>query len=466
MTRPKWRAYEDQVFALFREHLPQARLRQNVKLRGRFSKRKRQIDILIVEKTPAGKLRTVVDTKHFGRKVNVKAVDGLAGFAEDVGAERGMLITNVGYTRAALRRAFYAPRDLELDILNFSELQRFQTFTAIPYAGNKGFLVPAPLGWVIDATRTRSCLAMMYQRGFDAATARGRKEFIYVNFWDRRKHPLSAKELDDIQSANLRQTSPAAIRRRETIHRPDAVTRLRVADVKSYGCLEVTGFLEFRDVIFFAVLLTPKETQRPNIRRLESVLRQAIPIDLVKDNTPLINAIQERLGESLTNSERAQLLLEIGHWYRDMDQFTAARDALNESLSLDSSNYYAIKELLPVLARLDDKETALALLRRLLGLDPHNPTVFNDAIDFIRHGFVSWSELLGLIDATKAEHLGDRLVQANCDFYAGQLLMVSAPDGARKRFQAAKNSFRDVFPRNHHVFAALRAGLAASRRQR
>ena len=121
----------------------------------RFSKRKRQIDILITENTPVGKLKTVVDAKCFRRKVDVKAIDGLAGFVEDVGAQKGMLITNLGYTKAALKRAYYGPSDLELDILNFSSLQSLQAFVAIPYAGENSFLVRAPFGWVIGVPSAR-----------------------------------------------------------------------------------------------------------------------------------------------------------------------------------------------------------------------------------------------------------------------------------------------------------------------
>ncbi|MGH8263928.1 MAG: restriction endonuclease, partial [Steroidobacteraceae bacterium] len=113
---------------------------------GRYSKRKRQIDIYLVENTPAGRVRTVIDTKHFSRSVNVKAVDGLVGFVQDVRADRGMLITNQGYSIAALRRAFYGPTKLELDVVSFAELEQFQGFGAIPYSGEKGFLVTAPFG--------------------------------------------------------------------------------------------------------------------------------------------------------------------------------------------------------------------------------------------------------------------------------------------------------------------------------
>jgi hypothetical protein len=78
-----WTAYEQQVFDLFREHFPKAVVRKNVMVRGRFSKRMRQIDILVTEITPVGQLKTVVDTKYFKRKVDVKAVDSLAGFVDD-----------------------------------------------------------------------------------------------------------------------------------------------------------------------------------------------------------------------------------------------------------------------------------------------------------------------------------------------------------------------------------------------
>ncbi len=290
-------------------------------------------------------------------------MDGLAGFVEDIGAQKGMLITNVGYTRAALKRAFYGPSDLELDILNFSALQRFQAFTAIPYAGDKAFLVRAPFGWVVDAnfTKNQGYLAAMYQRGLDAASAKNRKEFLYINFWNRRSHPLTAAELDELQTVRLRTKGSVTLSHRATVQRSDAVTRLRIADVQKYGCLEVTGFLEFEDVIFFAVLLTPRESQRQNIRRLESVLQQAVPIELCRDNTALIRTIQARLDEAPPVPERARLLREMGHWYRDMGQFQAARQALEKSLSLEPAGYQTITELMAVLIKLDDRDATLAL---------------------------------------------------------------------------------------------------------
>ncbi len=400
----RWSVYEEQVFGLFNEHFPAAKVRRNVRVKGRFSKRKRQIDILLIERTPGGILRTVIDTKFFNRKVDVKAVDGLAGFVDDVGAQKGMLITNRGYSQAALRRAFYGPSDLELDILNFSSLQRFQGFEAIPYAGEKAFMVAAPFGWVIDAARTEDWLASMYQRGLDKAAAMRKKEFIYIKLWNRETDPLTAAELDERQVAQMRLFSRVEVSHRPTVKRSDAVTRLRIADVAKYKCLEVTGFLEFSDVIFFAVLLTPIETQRSNIRRLESVLQQAVPIKLRRDNTALIAKIRDELKEDLPAPKRMRLLREAGHWYRDMGQFVDARQALEESLSLEADTYQkylTIKELLPVLVKLGEQNRAKEVIGRLLRLDPHNPTVFNDCFA-LAAGWLERSELLRLIDLLKS----------------------------------------------------------------
>lgn len=457
--KPRWTVYEQQVFEEFKRHFPAAKVRKNVHAMGRFSKRKRQIDILVIEKTPAGILKTVVDTKLFKRKVDVKGVDEFAGFVADVGAQRGMLITEKGYTKAALRRAFYDPGDLEFDILNFSALQQFQGFGAIPYAGNNAFVVPAPFGWVIDATQGEEYLAAMYQRGLDAETAKKKKEFLYINFWNKAATPLTAAELDEWQVARMRLIGEVAVSHRATVQRADAVTRLRIADVKRYGCLEVTGFLEFDGVIFLAVLLTPHETQHSNIRRLESVLRQAAPMHVSYNYTASIKEAQEQLKKGMPAAERAMLLRKIGHYHRCMDQFDQSRTALEKGLSLDPDNaYHIIRELLPVLAKLDDRSRAKELIAQLLRLDPHNPTVFTDSFNLLA-GWLERGELFALIEVLKNELAEDKCVQANCDFYLGHLLLPDDPASARKRYIAARRTFMEIFPRTHEVFSALRKFL-------
>jgi hypothetical protein len=118
-----------------------------------------------------------------------------------------------------------------------------------------------------------------------------------------------------------------------------------------------------------------------------------------------------------------------------------------------------MKQLLATLTQLGDKTATLDLMSRLLRLDPHNPTVFDDCIMYARGSTVSWSELLDLLQALTRDHPDDKLVHANCDFYAGKVLIDVDPASARKRLVIAQGAFRKLFPRGHQVFAALRSAL-------
>ncbi len=360
---PKGKTYERQVYEEFSSQFPEARILQTQHLPGRFSKRRRQIDLLITEATPAGSITTVIDAKCFKRKVDVKTVDAFVGMLDDIGASRGMLITSHGYTAAALKRAYYNPRELELDILNFSELRRFQGYIAIPYAGRHGFFVRAPLGWVIDGTRGRGCLASIYQRGLDWESAASKKELIYINVWDRTGNALTAEQLDELQTRDLRQIGVGNVTRPPTMLREDVVTRLRIAEVPRYGRVEITGFLEFPEAIMFAVLLTPMETQRANMRRLESLLRQVVPIQVTHDYDSDIMKLRKELV--ITRSESGQALIHrriAGH-LSTTERFSEAREDLETALALDPDNaYWILKELVPILRRLGDPDGAKHLL--------------------------------------------------------------------------------------------------------
>jgi tetratricopeptide (TPR) repeat protein len=458
MRESNWSTYEQEVFDCFRTYFPKADIRKNVRIKGRYSKRLRQIDILITEKTPAGPSRIVVDAKLHNRKLNVKAVEEFEGFVNDIGADKGLLISNKGYTRSALRRAYYCPRDLELDILDFSELKRWQAFGAIPYVRDKAFLVPAPFGWVVDITASNNCLCTMFQRGLDIETAKKNKEFLYINFVEKKKKTFSMVELDKLQVARLKALGYSInVSHRATVKRKDAKTRLRYMTVKQYKCLEVTGFLEFKDTIVYAVLLTSIEKQKQNVRRLQHILQSAVPFILKADNTALIATLKDKLRSAKSNEEQAKLLHDIGHWYGNMMQFAEAQQHLEESVSL-SPNYYNIKELIYVLLELGDCIRIKELLNNLLLLDLTNPTVFNDALTFAHIGHLE-EELIFLLQSLAADQATESLAKANCLYYSAQLLLQKDAKSTKKSLNAAREIFRKLLPPEHQVFKALRFSL-------
>ena len=142
-----------------------------------------------------------------------------------------------------------------------------------------------------------------------------------------------------------------------------------------------------------------------------------------------------------------------------MNMLQEARKVLEESIALAPGNYRAIKQLLPTLTKLGDKNAALDLMRHLVRLDPHNPTVFDDCILYARGSQINWADLLQLLEALRTDYSDDKLIQANCDFYAAKVTLNNDPAFARKRLLAAKALFRQVLPPGHHVFAALRSAF-------
>jgi tetratricopeptide (TPR) repeat protein len=459
-----WQQYEREIEEQFRSAYPSARITANAKLVGKFSKVERQIDLLIEEQASDFSFRIVVDAKHRGRKIDVGDVEAFLGLTQDVEAHTGMLIALEGYTPAAVNRAHYDNLDVILDVLSLDELKAYQGPTAIPYSGQCGAWIVAPFGWVVDATRREGMLATLYQRGLTFEEAFRNNEFMYINFW-KKPNEDGINSLDALlkhqESYMLGGSPDAEIRLLDGVQnqKVGAKSLIRRFKKKTHPTPEYTGFVDFEKFIFMCVLFTPERLERKNLRKLRFVLTDLFPMTVKKDHSALIRATEAKLRESAPAEERAKLLAQIGWWYRDMEQFEKARRFLEESLVLAPGYYDAIKQLLATLKKLGDKEATLALMGKLLRLDPHNPTVFDDCIICARGSVVRWPDLLDLFEVLGADYPDDQLVQASCDFYAAKILINTDPVSARKRIAIAQKRFRKVFPRSHEVFEALRAAL-------
>ncbi len=459
-----WQQYEKEIEALFREAYPSARITPNAKLIGKFSKVERQIDLLIEEQASDFAFRIIVDAKHRNRKIDVGDVEAFLGLTQDVEAHTGMMVAFEGYTPAAVNRAHYDNLDVVLDVLSLDELKAFQGPVGIPYSGDCGAWIVAPLGWVVDATRREGMLATLYQPGLTFEGAVRNNEFMYINFWKKTDED-GIKSLDALlkhQEGYMLADSPdAEICLLDGVQnqKVGAKSLIRRFRKKTYPTAEYTGFVDFENFIFMCVLFTPEQLEKKNLRKLRFVMRDLFPLTITRDNTALIRTAEAKLKESMPAEERAKLLAQIAWWYRDMNQFEEARRSLEESLALASGYYDAIKQLLATLGRLGDKDALMAQMGKLLRLDPHNPTVFDDCIIYAKGTAVGWSDMINLLESLKEDYPDDKFVHANCDFYAGKILVGVDPVSARKRLIAAQKAFRTILPRTHQVFAALRSGL-------
>ena len=279
-----WKDYEKAIYEEFVRIYPNSQIIYDTKITGRYSKVARQIDILIEDYIAGNRIQIIVDGKFFQQKIDVKDVEMFIGMLKDCSVSKGILITQEGFTQAAINRAHYGEEDIELDVLNFKDLKMFQAFGAIPYSGPSGVALPAPFGWIIDGTRRTGMLATLYQRGFTLEDAAKKKEWMYVNIKDKDEQIKNIDDLLEYQKNN--ETNPnAKISMLPTIKRNDAQVKIRIIEDETYPTKEYTGFVEFEKFIFFAVLFTPEELKNKNIKKLESVLQQVKPIFIKHYNT-------------------------------------------------------------------------------------------------------------------------------------------------------------------------------------
>lgn len=463
MSEMDWRQYEREIEKEFREAYPSAQITPNAHVTGKFSKVGRQIDLLIEEQAADFSFRIVVDAKHRGRKIDVTDVEAFMGLVRDVEAHTGVMVALEGYTPAAINRAHHDDLDLILDVLNFDELQEYQGRAAIPYSGENGVSIAAPLGWVVDATKRHDAVAWLYQRGVTFDEAFNNKEVMYVGFWNKKDKQINTLDmLLEYQKEYMTKDVPEAeIQLLGGVkgQRVGARTLIRRFKKMRDSPLEFTGFIDFENFIFMCVLFTPPELERKNLRKLRFVIRDAFPIKVTYDHTHAIAKAREQLREQPAADKRASLLCQIGCWQREMGQLQDAKRSLEESLSLVQNNHKGLTQLFLVLMGLGDKGGTLNLIRRMLRIDPHNPTVFRECFNYTGEVGVTVPDLLELFATLKTDYAEDALVQANCDFYAGQMLKGSNVELAKKHLLSARANFERVFPREHYVFDILRSVL-------
>lgn len=277
-----WKDYEIEIYEYFKNMFPNAEISHNVTLTGRYSKTERQIDILIEDYVAGNRMRIIIDGKFFSKKIDVKHVEMFIGMLNDCEANKGLLITQEGYSKAAINRAHFDPIDIELDILNFKELLELQSFGGIIYKDNSGAMVQAPFGWVIDATKRDGMLATFYQRGLSFEEAVSSKEWMYINIGNKDDKINSLDDFIKFQENYILEENPnTKITYLPTIKRDNCAVKLRLLDIKPYA-KEYTGFVEFEDFILFCVIFTPEELEKKNIRKMENILQNVIPLNVQK----------------------------------------------------------------------------------------------------------------------------------------------------------------------------------------
>lgn len=121
---------EKLVQRIQQELAPNATVLHNVRLPGRRSGVKRQIDVLVTEKIGQYEISIIIDCKDYKNAVDVKGVEEFRGLLDDVGGQKGVLVCPKGFSEAAKKRA----ADYQIDLYSpvDTEPHKWQAFPSIP----------------------------------------------------------------------------------------------------------------------------------------------------------------------------------------------------------------------------------------------------------------------------------------------------------------------------------------------
>lgn len=459
MKKMNWKDYEKEIYEYFSETFPNTRIQYNQFVIGKYSKVKRQIDILIEGSIAGFNLKIIIDCKYFSKKIDVKAVESFSSMVEDCDAHQGVLITSMGYSQAAINRAHYGTQKLELDILNFDEIKSFQGLVAIPYREHDSVLILAPFGWVIDNRTSEHTNATLYQRGLTIEKAKANNEWMYLNFWKTDIHNFSIDDLIEFQNFKLIDGDPnAEFEYQQDILRKDKYpTKIRIAKIKTYPSLEVTGFIKFDNYIFFIVLFTPEELLNKNLRKLQFLLSHSKPATIEFNNTKIIDQFLMEIDkiDSSDLEKKTEMHHKLGGWYMEMRDYPNSLMHFRKAIGFLPNHYRFLKQIIPNELNYGTEENCLKYCSQLFEIEPKNPTVPQNLIeiffDLKREDFLEQFFMDKIEQHTENEILG------NLHFHLAILKFnLDKKEASLIDFKFAKNYFIQVFPKGHEVFKTLK----------
>ncbi|MFO7853313.1 MAG: restriction endonuclease [Bacteroidota bacterium] len=463
-----WNDYEKEIQAQFQEMYPEGEITHNTTLPGRYSKIERQIDVLIEDYVTDDRIRIIVDGKYFSENIDVKEVESFIGMMQDVAADKGLIVTQKGYSPAAIQRAYNDTSRIELDILNFEELKQFQSFGALPYSRKHGVVIPSPFGWIIDATRREGFLAALYQRGLTLEEAAENKEWMYINIFNKTDDINNLDAFCKInESDTLYHYPDAKFTYDKTVKRKDANTLLRTIEINTYPTLEYTGFVEFDDFIFICVLFTPEELKEKNLKKLEYILARVLPFNIDVDSVLYSNLelLERQLKQADDDITKAEIFIDQGNILKKLERYEDSEKKYNESLKVLNTSYGAIKGKIDLYLLTNRSKSDLnKVIDDLFLLAPTNPTVCQDILGlFFEHDRID--DIIKIMERKIQDFSENKEAQGNINYHLGLLCSdLDRKSEAENYFHKAKNCFAYTLDQKHNVFNLIEENLKRIKR--
>ena len=140
-------------------------IERDVRMRGRRSGTRRQIDVLVRGAMfGIADAMLAIDCKRWKTNLNVRHVETFVSMLDDIGADLGMLVTSAGYSANAKIRAC-AERGVRTEVLTLTELEQWAPAGTVHIS----YRVPADRAHDARAALVRAGLRVRDDRGLDRA---------------------------------------------------------------------------------------------------------------------------------------------------------------------------------------------------------------------------------------------------------------------------------------------------------
>lgn len=456
-----WQRYETEVYEHLSALFSGASITRNVQLPGSHSKRNRQIDVLIEDDVAGFPISIVVDAKDYARPLTVKHVDEFIGLLQDVNVQCGMLVTPIGYSKAARHRAHNSPGDIHLEVLSLAELRAWQAAGGIPYSGNNAICLLAPFGWILDIRGSHAYVAALHQRGRTLAEATQAGEWMYINFWHKDATASSVAELMAMHMAQKTRHYRAieTVERRGPVRKDGRRTAVLEARYDNMPFKEMIGYLDGDGVVVFFVLFTPLQLETTNLGKLMYVLKYSLHLSIEFRNEAKIEERLDSLALLEDSHKRAEGYTQVAMWYAEMRDHKAAARYHRISFETSPTVYVSVRHLMVDAfhrSRLDD---ALALSGALFRLAPENPRLLQDVLGACTDN--TCTVALGqLFSDLFEEHSDNPEAVVNVGFHYGMLLVECGDrNTARKWLRRAGKAASSVSV-DHQALSGIREMLS------
>ncbi len=129
---PKWKKFEKLAAEIQKELSPEAAVKHDEKIRGWDSKTDRQIDIVVRQNVGQYPLLIVMQCKDEKTPLDVNAVGEFASVVSDVRAHKGALVSNSGFTEAAINLA----KQKGIDVFRLVDIENkdWKSYATLPAA--------------------------------------------------------------------------------------------------------------------------------------------------------------------------------------------------------------------------------------------------------------------------------------------------------------------------------------------